>query len=50
MSNKQEILENLEEAIDTLNNYYDAMPDMINNVTDKLKSVQWSININMEDK
>ena len=45
----------LEETIDSLNTYYDTVDYaeakiVINDAIDNMRSVQWAINIKMEDK
>ena len=55
---KKEMLNALEETIDSLNTYYDSYAegkiiiniDIINDAIDTMRSVQWAINIKMEDK
>jgi|TARA_R110001583_G_scaffold65726_3_gene189753 hypothetical protein len=52
---KKEILNALEETIDSLNTYYDLVFDesgkiIVNDAIDTMRSVQWAINIKMEDK
>ena len=55
---KKEMLNALEETIDSLNTYYDSYAegkiiiniDTINDAIDTMRSVQWAINIKMEDK
>ncbi len=52
---KKEMLNTLEETIDSLNTYYDLIFDesgkiIINDAIDTMRSIQWAINIKMEDK
>lgn len=51
---KKEMLNALEETIDSLNTYYDSIDYaegkiIINDAIDTMRSVQWAINIKMED-
>jgi hypothetical protein len=52
---KKEMLNALEETIDSLNTYYDLVLDesakiIVNDAIDTMRSVQWAINIKIEDK
>tara|TARA_R100000995_G_scaffold71832_1_gene40513 strand:+ start:825 stop:989 length:165 start_codon:yes stop_codon:yes gene_type:complete len=52
---KKEMLNALEETIDSLNTYYDSIDYaegkiIINDAIDTMRSVQWAINIKIEDK
>lgn len=52
---KKEMLNALEETIDSLDAYFDTVESVqakiiIDDAIDSMKSVQWAININMEDK
>jgi len=52
---KKEMLKALEETIDSLNTYYDTVDYaeakiVINDAIDTMRSVQWAINIKIEDK
>lgn len=50
---KKEMLDSLEETIDSLNNYYDSVDFesakiVINDAIENIRSAQWYININKE--